>query len=68
LRRPREKCLGRFFLFASPLSSSLAEFRPLSAERGVWPEVQEDPLEAANQALRELKERKIKGAKVLRLG
>jgi len=30
--------------------------------------VQEYPLEEANRALRELKERKIRGAKVLRVG
>jgi len=44
------------------------KFLPIAAEIGIKPAVQEYPLEAANRALRELKERKIKGAKVLRIG
>ncbi len=43
------------------------KFLPLAAEIGLTPEVQEYPLDAANRALRELKERKIRGAKVLRI-
>jgi len=39
----------------------------LAAEIPLRPEVQEYPLEEANRALRELKERKIRGAKVLRV-
>jgi propanol-preferring alcohol dehydrogenase len=44
------------------------EFLELAAKIPIKPEVQEFPLEAANQALLELKERKIRGAKVLRIG
>ncbi len=44
------------------------EFLALVAEIPIRPEVQEYRLEDANQALVELKERKIRGAKVLRIG
>lgn len=44
------------------------EFLKLAAEIGLKPEVQEYALEDANTALWELKERKIRGAKVLRIG
>ena len=47
-----------------PSPAFLAE----AAEIPIHPEVQEFPLEAANQALRELKQRRIRGAKVLRVG
>jgi propanol-preferring alcohol dehydrogenase len=43
------------------------EFLELAAEIPIQPEVQEFPLEDANQALIELKTRKIRGAKVLRV-
>ena len=43
----------------------VGEFLDLAAEIPIKPEVQTYPLEAANQALRELKEKKIRGAKVL---
>jgi propanol-preferring alcohol dehydrogenase len=43
------------------------EFLALAAQIPIKPEVQEFPLEGANQALLELKERKIRGAKVLRI-
>ncbi len=43
------------------------EFLDLAAAVPIRPEVQEYPLEKANRALRELKERKIRGAKVLRI-
>lgn len=43
------------------------EFLSLAAEMGVTPEFQEFALEEANQALVELKSRKIRGAKVLRI-
>ncbi len=43
------------------------EFLALAAEIPIRPEVEEYPLEEANRALRELKERKIRGAKVLRV-
>lgn len=43
------------------------EFLALAAEMGIKPEFQEFALEEANQALMELKSRKIRGAKVLRI-
>jgi propanol-preferring alcohol dehydrogenase len=46
----------------------VAEFLELAARIPIKPEVQEYPLEDANQALLELKQRRIRGAKVLRLG
>lgn len=45
----------------------VAEFLALAAEIPILPEIQEFKLEEANQALLELKERKIRGAKVLRI-
>jgi propanol-preferring alcohol dehydrogenase len=45
----------------------LREFLELAAESGIKPEVQEFGLEQANAALMELKNRKIRGAKVLRI-
>ncbi len=44
------------------------EFLRLAADISIKPEVQEYPLELANTALLELKERKIRGAKVLKIG
>ncbi len=44
------------------------EFLRMAAEIPIRPEVQEYRLEDANKALIELKERKIRGAKVLRIG
>lgn len=44
------------------------EFLKLAGKMGIRPEVQEYPLEDANIALLELKDRKIRGAKVLRIG
>lgn len=46
----------------------VAEFLQLAAEIPILPEVEEFPFEAANQALLELRQRKIRGAKVLRIG
>ena len=46
----------------------VGEFLQLAAEIPIRPEVQEFPLEEANTALVELKMRKIRGAKVLRIG
>lgn len=43
------------------------DFLQLAAEAGIRPEFQEFPLRDANQALLELKEGKIRGAKVLRI-
>ena len=45
----------------------VSEFLALAADMELKPEVQEFALEAANQALVELKQRKIRGAKVLRI-
>ena len=45
----------------------VVEFLQLAAEIPIQPEVQEYPLEQANLALSELKHRKIRGAKVLRI-
>jgi propanol-preferring alcohol dehydrogenase len=44
------------------------EFLKMAAEIPIKPEVREYPLEDANKALLELKERKIRGAKVLKIG
>jgi propanol-preferring alcohol dehydrogenase len=46
----------------------ISEFLKLAAEIPIRPEVQEYSLEDANSALMELKQRKIRGAKVLRIG
>ena len=43
------------------------EFITLAATLGLRPEVQEYALEDANQALMKLQQRRIRGAKVLRL-
>jgi propanol-preferring alcohol dehydrogenase len=45
----------------------VGEFLEIAAEIPIKPEVQEFTLEEANKALLELKERKIRGAKVLRI-
>lgn len=45
----------------------VSEFLELAAEIPIMPEVQEFKLEEANKALVELKERKIRGAKVLKI-
>jgi propanol-preferring alcohol dehydrogenase len=45
----------------------VAEFLALAAEAGIRPAVQEFPLAEANAALLELKRRRIRGAKVLRV-
>lgn len=45
----------------------VSEFLQLAAEAGIRPEYQEFALEEANTALRELKNQKIRGAKVLRV-
>ncbi|MDA8089697.1 MAG: zinc-dependent alcohol dehydrogenase family protein [Nitrospiraceae bacterium] len=43
------------------------EFLPLAAQMHLEPEIQEYPLEEANKALLEIKQGKIRGAKVLRI-
>jgi len=45
----------------------ISEFLELAAQVPIRPEYQEFPLKDANRALMELKERKIRGAKVLRM-
>ncbi|MBE9595093.1 MAG: alcohol dehydrogenase, partial [Proteobacteria bacterium] len=45
----------------------ISEFLELAAKIPIKPEVEEFTLEEANKALLELKERKIRGAKVLRI-
>lgn len=45
----------------------VSEFLSLAAEMSIKPEIQEFALEEANEALAELKTRKIRGAKVLRI-
>jgi hypothetical protein len=47
---------------------NLSEFLELASEMRIKPEIQEFALEEANQALVELKTRRIPGAKVLRIG
>jgi propanol-preferring alcohol dehydrogenase len=46
----------------------VGECLALAAEAGIRPEYQEYPLAEANRALLELKQGKIRGAKVLRIG
>jgi propanol-preferring alcohol dehydrogenase len=52
---------------ANVARSDVRDFLALAAEIPLAPATQEFPLEAANQALRELKARQIRGAKVLRV-
>lgn len=52
---------------ANVTRQDVREFLQLAAEAQIKPEVQEYPLEDANQALIEMKQGKIRGAKVLRL-
>ena len=52
---------------ANVARSDVREFLELAAEIPIKPEIQEFRLEEANQALVELKERKIRGAKVLKI-
>jgi propanol-preferring alcohol dehydrogenase len=50
---------------ANVTRQDISEFLKLAAEMNIKPETQEYPLEQANQALTDLKERRIRGAKVL---
>jgi len=52
---------------ANVTRADVSEFLALAAEIPILPQVQEYPLEDANRALVELKARKIRGAKVLRV-
>jgi len=53
---------------ANVTRADVREFLQLAAEIPLKPEVQEFELQDANRALVELKERKIRGAKVLKIG
>jgi len=53
---------------ANVARNDVSEFLQLAAEIPIKPEFQEYALEEANTALVELKERKIRGAKVLKIG
>ncbi len=52
---------------ANVARTDVREFLQLAAEAGIRPEVQEYPLKDANQALAELRQGQIRGAKVLRV-
>lgn len=52
---------------ANVTRADVADFLTLAAEMQIRAEIQEFALEKANEALRELKMRKIRGAKVLRI-
>ena len=52
---------------ANVTRQDVSEFLALAAEIPILPEVQEYPLEEANTAVAELKARRIRGAKVLRI-
>ncbi len=53
---------------ANVTRADVREFLQLAAQAGIRPEFQEYELQDANQALLELKQGKIRGAKVLRIG
>lgn len=53
---------------ANVTRADISEFLKLAAVIPIRPEVQEYPLQDANKALLELKQRRIRGAKVLRIG
>jgi propanol-preferring alcohol dehydrogenase len=53
---------------ANVTRADISDFIGLAAAIPIKPEVQEFPLEDANKALVELKDRRIRGAKVLRIG
>jgi propanol-preferring alcohol dehydrogenase len=52
---------------ANVTRADVEEFLTLAAEIPLKPEIQEFPLNEANRAIRELKSRVIRGAKVLRM-
>jgi alcohol dehydrogenase, propanol-preferring len=52
---------------ANVARKDVSEFIELAAKIPILPEIEQYPLESANKALLELKERKIRGAKVLNL-
>jgi len=52
---------------ANVARNDVSEFIKLAAQIPIIPEIEEYPLESANEALMELKDRKIRGAKVLKI-
>ncbi len=60
---PREKEIKSV---ANVARRDISEFLELAAQIPIRPEIQEFRLEEANKALAELKDRKIRGAKVLK--
>jgi len=52
---------------ANVARNDVSEFIELAAQIPILPEIEEFPLESANEALLELKARKIRGAKVLKI-
>ena len=58
-------CNGNFDGDLDVDGEDVTEFLNIASEAQIKPEIQTYPLEDANKALIELKERKIKGAKVL---
>ncbi len=52
---------------ANVARTDVAEFLKLAAEIPIKPRIEEYPLKEANRALVEIKDRKIRGAKVLRI-
>ena len=72
VRRDRREAVkraidGRYGTKDCTMHRDIREFLELAAEIKIKPEVQEYALEEANIALMELKERKIRGAKVLKV-
>jgi propanol-preferring alcohol dehydrogenase len=66
---PRDLWLEKTIQSVANVSrADVREFLALAAEIPLHPTIEEFPLADANRALRELKERKIRGAKVLRIG
>ena len=53
---------------ANVTAADIQSFLLVAAEAGIKPEVETYPLEAANQALRELRAGHVRGAKVLEIG
>jgi propanol-preferring alcohol dehydrogenase len=52
---------------ANVTRADVREFLEIAATAGIVPAVEEFPMDQANRALRELKERRVRGAKVLRM-
>jgi propanol-preferring alcohol dehydrogenase len=52
---------------ANVTRADVREFLDIAASAGIVPSVEEFPMRDANRALRELKDRHVRGAKVLRM-